>query len=67
MKLATISRVLVVIMPHRANAGETSVCIPSVLYGVNNPKCTIWAFGPIHRQWHHKTVSCYSHICVFLM
>lgn len=35
----------VVKRPHRANGGETSVCIPSVLYGLNHPKCTIWAFS----------------------
>lgn len=67
MELATISWVLVVERPHRANAGETSVCIPSALYSENSPKGTIWAFGLIHGQWHLKTILCYSQIWVILM
>ncbi len=46
MKLATISWVWAVERQRRANGGETSVSISSVLYGVNYPKCAIWAFGP---------------------
>lgn len=63
VKLETISWVWVVKRPQRTNNGETSVCIPSVLYGVNNPKCTIWAFGHNHDKEPQHYFVLLSHWC----
>lgn len=43
---------------HMGQIGETFVCVPSVLYGVNYPKTTIWTFHIVFINQIHSM--CFS-------